>query len=98
VTSIPKPRRQVDPVFLDRVRRARCAVVGCAQIYIDPHHLVTRGAGGSDYTVVPLCRTHHAEVHTIGKKRFEDEHGLDLYAVNSRILAEYIVHLTEGDA
>jgi hypothetical protein len=93
--QFPKPKRVIDPTFLNRVRHSRCAVVGCCRFYIDPHHLITRGSGGSDHTAIPLCREHHAELHTIGKKRFEEECGLDLWAVNARQLAEYAVELTE---
>jgi hypothetical protein len=89
----PKPKRMVDPVFMDRVRRIRCAIVGCGSVYTDPHHLTSRGAGGSDYTAIPLCREHHAELHTIGRNRFESRHSVDLWAISARVLAEYIADL-----
>lgn len=44
-----------------------------------PHHIVTRGAGGSDDPVnlIWLCAKHHDEVHTKGSETFAQEHGLE---------------------
>lgn len=93
--KFPKPKRVVDLVFLDRVRRLRCLVVGCSQFYTDPHHLISRGAGGSDYTAIPLCRKHHTELHAIGKARFESDYGVDLWEVSSRVVSKYAADLIE---
>lgn len=45
---------------------------------IDPHHTKTRGAGGGDDTLVPLCRGHHDLVHTKGLAWIEAASGVDL--------------------
>ena len=47
----------------------------------DPHHIVSRGAGGSDRDCVPLCRDCHTEIHTIGRDSFEAKHNVNLRAV-----------------
>ena len=48
--KLPKPRRVVDEDYLDFVRGQRCCVPGCRLTEpSDPHHGVTRGAGGSDF-------------------------------------------------
>ena len=38
------------------------------------HHVKTRGAGGcdSEFNLMPLCQTHHNEVHYIGLNKFAD--------------------------
>ena len=44
----------------------------------EPHHLKTRGAGGSDdyENIMPLCRKHHTEIHSSGKNRFVEKYRL----------------------
>lgn len=46
---------------------------------MDPHHQQTRGAGGGDDQVVPLCRTHHSLLDSPwwSQKRLEAECGVD---------------------
>ncbi len=47
---------------------------------MDPHHVKTRGAGGGDDQVVPLCRDHHSQLDSwgIGQETFQDIYGVDL--------------------
>ena len=42
--------------------------LACGHFLVDLHHVKTRGAGGCDssFNLMPLCRKHHTEVHTIG--------------------------------
>lgn len=55
------------------IREMRCLI--CNRLDTDPHHVRTRGAGGRDEAnLVPLCRTHHTELHTIGRLTFEDKY------------------------
>lgn len=67
----------------DFVRALGCCVEACGERRaVDPHHVVTRGAGGQAWRVesdgsfvgniVPLCRLHHDEVGTRGAKTFEE--------------------------
>jgi hypothetical protein len=98
VAHLPKPKRTVDKAFLDFIRARRCTVPGCRHSEnADPHHLISRGAGGSDYTAIPLCREHHTLMHHLGKSRFEMDTGLDVWQVSARVLALYIERITGGD-
>lgn len=42
------------------------------------HHVTTRGAGGGDEQVVPLCAKHHDEIHTRGQNTFAAAYKVDL--------------------
>jgi hypothetical protein len=64
--SIPEPRRLRDKVHVKYVSKRPCLI--CGRQPSDPHHLrfAQRPALGrkvSDEFIVPLCRTHHREVH-----------------------------------
>jgi len=86
--ALPKPRRQADPAYLDYVRSHFCLVPGCRR-KAEAHHLVSRGAGGSDYTAVPLCREHHWAVHNAGPEHFERVVDVNLWRVAAELLADY---------
>jgi hypothetical protein len=64
--SIPEPRRLRDKVHVKYVSKRPCLI--CGRQPSDPHHLrfaQQRAVGRkvSDEFIVPLCRTHHREVH-----------------------------------
>ena len=46
----------------------------------DPHHVKTRGAGGDDSQVVPLCRAHHSQIDSwnCGTQTFEAIYKVEL--------------------
>lgn len=69
-----KPKRVRDESVLSKSRESPCAVCGVTPC--DPHHMLARGAGGGDTVgnVIPLCRRHHHEIHTIGRRRFFERH------------------------
>ena len=73
-----------------RVRDLPCCVC-FAPPPSDPHHVKTRGAGGTSADLVPLCRGHHDMVGCWGVKTFIRESGVDLYAVAAKIAAELAV-------
>jgi len=52
----------------------RCLV--CRDLPTDQCHITSRGAGGSDedWNLMPLCRRHHIEQHTIGIVSFVTKH------------------------
>lgn len=89
----PKPAREVDAAYLRHVRGQRCLV--CHNGKPDAHHMVSRGAGGSDYTCLALCRQHHSELHQIGRARFEQRYGVDLWAACAATLASYTRRLVQ---
>lgn len=57
--KFPKPKRYVDPLYLDYIRTQDCVVLGCRNRPIYPHHTISRGAGGSDLLTLPVCLEHH---------------------------------------
>jgi len=45
---------------------------------IEAHHVVSRGAGGGDEQVVPLCSKAHADGHKMGWETFQKRYRVDL--------------------
>jgi hypothetical protein len=69
--TIPLPRRVRDKTHLRFVAKQPCLI--CARQPSDPHHLRFAQSRGlaqkvSDEFTVPLCRTHHRELHRAGKE------------------------------
>lgn len=73
-----------DPAYLRFVREHPCLV--CESHPVDAHHtsLAERGTSGfglrrsDDSAAVPLCRSHHMELHRVGKEmNFWMTHGVD---------------------
>ena len=54
------------------------ACCACGARPCDPAHHPSRGAGGSDGDVVPLCRNCHAAQHAHGVVTFQQKKGVDL--------------------
>jgi len=52
---------------------------------VEPAHIVSRGAGGGRFDIVPLCSAHHAEQHAVGIDTFARLHSLDLRAEADRV-------------
>lgn len=48
----------------------------CGKMGVALHHVRTRKSGGSDsaHNLMPLCMTHHTEVHTTGLIKFADKY------------------------
>ena len=44
----------------------------------EAHHVVSRGAGGGDEQVVPLCSKAHADGHRMGWETFQKRYRVDL--------------------
>ena len=101
MSAVPKPSRVRDPDYLARIRtlpcllakREPCTCGGFLDVVrktyrIEAAHVRSRGAGGGDDQVVPLCGTHHREAHRIGHKSFEKRHGIDL-AYEAKLLRVY---------
>ena len=80
--------RRTAPEYLVFVRTRPCIV--CRSGASDAHHLVSRGAGGSDYQAIPLCRKHHSEIHQVGRGKFRDRYELDYGYVRATMLEEFI--------
>src|SRR5262249_41880601 len=72
VVVFPEPRRIRDRDHVRHVMKQPCLI--CGRRPSDPHHLrfaQSRGLGRkvSDEFTVPLCRTHHREIHRCGDER-----------------------------
>jgi hypothetical protein len=71
VLAFPEPRRQRNKIHLRFVAKQPCVI--CGRQPCDAHHLrfaQTRGLGlkVSDEFTVPLCRSHHRELHRAGNE------------------------------
>ena len=69
ILAIPKPRRIRDRNHIRHITKQPCLV--CGRRPSDPHHLRfaqwrALGRKVSDEFTVPLCRTHHREIHRCG--------------------------------
>ena len=62
----------------DYIRSLPCDV--CHEYGCDPHHIPSRAAGGTSKDLIPLCRPHHTEFHTLGEQSFAAKNGKDLRA------------------
>lgn len=83
----PKPTRETDEDYLRYIRHQRCLVT--QKRGVDPHHLDTRGSGGSDYTAVPLTREKHTEIGNMGLEEFEEKYNVNLWRQAHRLLRHY---------
>lgn len=64
----------------------------------DPHHVKSRGAGGPDAeNLVPFCREHHSECHTIGIIEFQLRYNVDLKSIARYIYRTYLDQLQGRD-
>jgi len=95
VPAFPRPVRVEDEDYLRFIRRQGCLLH--SQIAAEAHHVVSRGAGGSDYRAVPLCAKHHREIHKRGLAWFTVEYRLDLQAEQLRLMEMFISALREGE-
>lgn len=61
-----KDVRIVDTMARDLAKQQPCTV--CLRFESDPHHLISRGAGGHDFdwNLMPLCRECHTAIHKAG--------------------------------
>lgn len=76
--------------FLDFIRRSPCLICRSGTYHeeigawiCDPAHVQTKGSVGTTGDVgniVPLCRQHHSEQHSIGIKTFQTKYKIDMKA------------------
>lgn len=64
----------------------------CTMPFAANHHIENGGAGRkASYTkIVPLCPTHHEELHRIGKRSFQDTHYINLAETAAEIEAAWL--------
>jgi hypothetical protein len=93
----PKPKTYRSEKYLAYVRTLPCCVAnGRCLGQIIPHHVKSRGAGGSDTDTIPLCAAHHTGqggtycIEMQGKDTFARHFNIDLWQVRAETLAGYI--------
>lgn len=94
VLAFPKPVRLEDLDYLRFIRRQPCLL---HHVAAQAHHVISRGAGGSDYRALPLCTIHHECLHRIGRERFEAKFQVNLDAEQVRYLEIYLSALRDGE-
>lgn len=82
----PKKTRAKSKAYLDFIRSKSCCV--CLRA-AEPHHLVTRGAGGSDFMTVPLDRVCHTNWHLWGEQKFAEKTGVNLWKEAVELILEF---------
>lgn len=87
----PKNKRETDKAYLAYIREQPCLVWNCPNKSAT-HHDPSVGAGGSDYTALPLCsRVHHVPgVHAMGKDTFQKRYNINFDKERIRLLIGYI--------
>ena len=80
--------------YKNHVRKLPCLICGHGS---DSHHLFSIGMGRDrtkpkweDFTVMPLCREHHTELHQTGMTKFSKGWQIHLYKEALKILAKWI--------
>lgn len=86
--------------YLSYIREQPCLVCGIRSGKSDAHHIKALGMGTNrkkvsemghiEHGVVPLCRVHHQEFHTIGFKSFEERNHINLWRDCYRILVRWM--------
>jgi hypothetical protein len=100
VLVFPEPRRIRDRDHVRYVMKQPCLV--CSRRPSDPHHLRfaqwrALGRKVSDEFTVPLCRTHHREIHRCGdEESWWQNKGLDPMAAARTLWLETHPLSTEG--
>lgn len=67
--------RTVNRLLLNEItKNSRCII--CNKQNPDPHHWKSKGSGGDDveYNLMPLCRMHHTQCHTMGATTFSQKY------------------------
>lgn len=60
------------------IRQLNCCA--CGHTPSEPHHVRSRGAGGTSKDLVPLCGVCHRAVHSMGAETFQERMRIDLTA------------------
>jgi len=92
MSSVPKVKRYESKQYIEFIKQIPCLV--CGNPDVDPHHSMhTKGSGGSDLMCLPLCRREHANYHSWGLTKFEENHDIDIRDAMLRLLETYIKQL-----
>ena len=84
----PKPKTFRSPLYLEHVRKLPCCICGATA---EPHHFGGgMGLKGTDLYAIPLCHSHHMEIHLIGTFTFQKKYNMDRWQVIAETLAKYV--------
>lgn len=92
--DLQKVPRQTDWDYVAWIDSLPCVV--CGRHGVDPHHLSSRGSGGSDYSCIPLKRKYHNEIEQIGVKAFNKKHHCDVWHDAWRLVVKYFTEELDG--
>lgn len=92
--TLEKPIREVDNAYTEFVKTLPCVVTGNPEGN-DPMHVHSEGAGGSDYSQIPVRHNLHVESHAIGLETFAEKYNLDLQKEIHKTNVAYIKYLYE---
>ena len=94
---ISKPVRYKNEAYKEYIKQQPCCVTGMmivnqdtGNIESDPHHTISKGAGGSDLSCVPLLHELHQECHSIGQETFQKKYDIDFKEVRLKLLEKWI--------
>jgi hypothetical protein len=79
------------------IKSQRCLV--CDSDGVDPDHLIATGQRQSkrnDFTLLPLCRSHHSQRHQIGNEWFESLYKLNLWKEATFLITEFLLLNSAG--
>lgn len=65
-------------------RRSPCSACG-RRAPSDPHHVIPRSRGGLDEHTIPLCRSCHRHVHSMGEATFQRIFGVNFIAIAAQM-------------
>lgn len=92
LSNLPKHR---NTSYMEFVREFGCIIcenkfeTHAHHVRMDSH--AGTGVKPSDYLVVPLCHTHHSELHQHGEKSFWQRHMMPPHVAMTRFLTLYLI-------
>lgn len=91
--AFPKINPARDKKYRAWVRTKPCILHSAYYNPVVAHHISAGGMGTkcSDYETVPLCHSHHLEIHDHGKDTFERKYSIDLKEEAERLKEEWDV-------
>ena len=87
---VPKISRLVDPAAVEMVKNQWCEVCGKSTYSADPHHVVSRGAGGPDsvLNLISLCGFCH--YGRVAEGKYSKDFLFGIIAEREGVTVEYI--------
>jgi hypothetical protein len=93
----PKSKRYKNEAYREYIKQQPCCITGMIMVNeatgkteSDPHHTVSKGAGGSDLSCVPLLHELHVECHNIGQETFQEKYDINFKEIRLKLLEQWI--------